>query len=52
MFWHVLARDVTHTSKARTKRIIGRSEYVDWSAFYEIVDEENKKAIEKANRNR
>jgi hypothetical protein len=33
---------------ARTQELIGRSEYVDWVAYFEIVAEEEKAAINKA----
>lgn len=42
MFWHTLAYDVTHTSVSRTQHIIGRSEYIDWLAYYELKKEDVK----------
>lgn len=50
MFWHTLARRVTHTSVAATKQIIGYSEFLDWAAYFEIVHDEEEAAIKKAQR--
>lgn len=46
--WHVIAERVTHTSVASTKLLIGRSEFIDWVAYFEIKREEDKKAAAKA----
>jgi hypothetical protein len=41
--WHTLAERVTHNSVAATRQIIGRSEFIDWIAYYEIKKEDAKK---------
>lgn len=52
MFWHTLAYDVTHTSVSRTQHIIGRSEYIDWLAYYELKKEAEQAAVEDVKANR
>jgi hypothetical protein len=42
--WHKIAETVTHTSVAATRVSIGRSEFVDWIAYFEIQKEEIAKA--------
>lgn len=51
MAWHMIAYRVTHTSVAMTRLLIGHSEFIDWLAFFELMAEEEKKAIEKARNN-
>jgi hypothetical protein len=37
-----------HKSKAIAKSFIGRSEFIDWMAYYRLRAEREKEAIEKA----
>jgi hypothetical protein len=43
----VIAERVTHTSVAVTRQIIGRSEFIDWLAYFQIKHEEEVKAAKK-----
>lgn len=45
--WHMIAERVTHASVATTKLLIGRSEFIDWIAYFEIKREEEIKAAKK-----
>lgn len=45
--WHLIAERVTHTSVAETRQRIGRSEYIDWLAYFEIKKEEQDRASKK-----
>ncbi|BCL83170.1 hypothetical protein ccbrp13_56350 [Ktedonobacteria bacterium brp13] len=45
--WYKIAADVTHTSVAATKLIIGRSEFIDWIAYFKIKKEEAIKEAKK-----
>lgn len=47
-----LAKQVTHTSVAMTKQLIGGSEYWDWRAYYELVAKAEKDAWNARNGNR